>query len=123
MNRTINVLVFVAIIASLGCIGKTYTGVNEVVLDKGGWGEKFVGVVEVYSCLEANEEGQWCKVTDYRTDDPKEIWIFNGLNSTLVFGDVVELRGKVGEAKIRTKHGFEEDVIYINVENLRFLDD
>ncbi|MFQ5887477.1 MAG: hypothetical protein ACE5HY_02140 [Candidatus Hydrothermarchaeales archaeon] len=123
MSRSIDILVVLAMIATLGCIGKTYTSVNEVVINKGSRGEKFVGVVEVFSCLEADEEGQWCRVTDYRTDEPKEIWVFNGINSTLGLGDVIELRGKVGEATIRTRHRFEEDVMFIDMENVRFLED
>ncbi len=118
---TFFIILILLMITTPGCINKTYTNVNEVLLDKNTGGD-FIGIVEVMSCLEADEEGQWCKVIDSITDDPEEIWVFNSKNQTLRFGNVVEIRGKIDEATYKKRHKILEDVLFIEVEKVTYLD-
>ncbi|MFQ6137049.1 MAG: hypothetical protein ACE5PM_07705 [Candidatus Hydrothermarchaeales archaeon] len=111
----------IAILATPGCFGKTRTSVNDVLRDPSSKRSKFVGVVEVFSCLEPSEDGTWCKVADYGAEEHGEIWMFNGLDVEVKLGDVIDLTGKIGVATTTSPHGFEEDVLYIDAEGIRVL--
>ncbi len=121
MRREFVFVVLILTIGALGCISKTYTSVPDVVLDKKSKGKTFDGMVEVFNCLDPDEEGQWCRVGDYPSYE-EEIWISHRLNQTFSLGDVIVIKGKIGEASIKIRNRYEKDILYIEVESVMRLE-